>query len=50
MKYRNAQDQARLSAGDKISIGWRPEDCRALDARKLDEEHSGHNEHGPQQR
>ncbi|MCA2013035.1 ABC transporter ATP-binding protein [Cereibacter sphaeroides] len=32
MKYRNAQDQRRLSAGDKIRIGWRPEDCRALDA------------------
>jgi spermidine/putrescine ABC transporter ATP-binding subunit len=32
MKYRNAQDQRRLAAGDKIRIGWRPEDCRALDA------------------
>lgn len=32
MKYRNAQDQRRLSAGDHIRIGWRPEDCRALDA------------------
>ncbi|MCB1406988.1 MAG: ABC transporter ATP-binding protein, partial [Rhodobacteraceae bacterium] len=32
MKYRNAQDQQRLHAGDKIRIGWRPEDCRALDA------------------
>ena len=32
MKYRNAQDQMRLAAGDKIRIGWRPEDCRALDA------------------
>ncbi len=32
MKYRNAQDQRRMAAGDKIRIGWRPEDCRALDA------------------
>lgn len=32
MKYRNAQDQKRLAAGDKIRIGWKPEDCRALDA------------------
>ena len=32
MKYRNAQDQRRLSPGDKIRIGWRPQDCRALDA------------------
>ena len=32
MKYRNAQDQRRMSPGDKIRIGWRPQDCRALDA------------------
>ena len=32
MKYRNAQDQRRMAPGDKIRIGWRPEDCRALDA------------------
>ena len=32
MKYRNAQDQRRLSAGQRIKIGWRAEDCRALDA------------------
>jgi len=32
MKYRNAQDQSRYKKGDKIRIGWRPEDCRALDA------------------
>lgn len=32
MKYRNAQDQSRFTAGEKIRIGWRPEDCRALDA------------------
>ncbi|MCC5971493.1 MAG: ABC transporter ATP-binding protein [Pararhodobacter sp.] len=31
MKYRNAQDQLRLTVGDKIRIGWLPEDCRALD-------------------
>jgi len=32
MKYRNAQDQNRLSPGDRIRIGWKHEDCRALDA------------------
>ena len=32
MKYRNAQDQNRLTAGQKIRIGWLPQDCRALDA------------------
>lgn len=32
MKYRNAQDQGRYKPGDKIRIGWRAEDCRALDA------------------
>ncbi|MFN3954464.1 MAG: ABC transporter ATP-binding protein [Pararhodobacter sp.] len=32
MKYRNAQDQIRLTAGDKIRLGWLPQDCRALDA------------------
>ena len=32
MKYRNAQDQGRMSPGQKIRIGWRAEDCRALDA------------------
>ncbi len=32
MKYRNAQDQKRLSPGEKIRIGWLAEDCRALDA------------------
>ena len=32
MKYRNAQDQGRMVPGQKIRIGWRPEDCRALDA------------------
>jgi len=32
MKYRNAQDQQRLEAGQKIRIGWLPQDCRALDA------------------
>ena len=32
MKYRNAQDQTRLAVGEKIRIGWLPQDCRALDA------------------
>lgn len=32
MKYRNAQDQNRLTPGSKIKIGWLPQDCRALDA------------------
>jgi len=32
MKYRNAQDQRRMTAGEKIRIGWLPQDCRALDA------------------
>jgi len=32
IKTRNAPDQRRLRPGEKIEIGWRPEDCRALDA------------------
>ncbi len=32
VKTRNRADQIRLSPGDKIKIGWLPEDCRALDA------------------
>ena len=32
IKTRNAPDQQRLRAGQKIEIGWLPEDCRALDA------------------
>ena len=32
IKSRNAPDQTRLKRGDKIEIGWLPEDCRALDA------------------
>ena len=32
IKTRNAPDQKRLTAGQKIEIGWLPEDCRALDA------------------
>lgn len=32
VKTRNAPDQARLNPGDKIEIGWLPQDCRALDA------------------
>ena len=31
MKTRNAPDQRRLKPGEKIQIGWRPQDCRALD-------------------
>jgi putative spermidine/putrescine transport system ATP-binding protein len=32
IKCRNAPDQVRLEPGQKINIGWLPEDCRALDA------------------
>jgi putative spermidine/putrescine transport system ATP-binding protein len=32
MKYRNAAGQVRLRAGERIRVGWLPEDCRALDA------------------
>ncbi len=32
VKTRNRADQVRLSPGEKIQIGWLPEDCRALDA------------------
>lgn len=32
IKTRNAADQPRLQPGQQIEIGWRPEDCRALDA------------------
>ncbi|WP_375551603.1 ABC transporter ATP-binding protein [Rhodophyticola porphyridii] len=32
IKTRNAPDQRRLKPGELIEIGWRPEDCRALDA------------------
>ena len=32
VKTRNAPDAVRLSAGEKIEIGWLAEDCRALDA------------------
>ena len=32
IKTRNAPDQRRLQPGEKIEIGWRSEDCRALDA------------------
>ncbi len=32
IKTRNAPDQPRLKPGEKIEIGWLPEDCRALDA------------------
>lgn len=32
IKTRNAPDQRRLKPGESIEIGWRPHDCRALDA------------------
>lgn len=32
IKTRNAPDQAKLTPGTEIEIGWLPEDCRALDA------------------
>ena len=32
IKTRNAPDQRRLTPGEIIEIGWRPQDCRALDA------------------
>ncbi|WP_172292754.1 ABC transporter ATP-binding protein [Pseudoruegeria sp. HB172150] len=32
VKTRNAPDQRRLQAGEMLEIGWRPQDCRALDA------------------
>jgi putative spermidine/putrescine transport system ATP-binding protein len=31
MKSRNAVNQRRLSPGERITIGWSPEDARALD-------------------
>ncbi|NDV02006.1 ABC transporter ATP-binding protein [Pseudoroseicyclus tamaricis] len=32
VKTRNAPDQPRLKPGERIEIGWLPEDCRALDS------------------
>ncbi len=32
VKCRNTLGQTRLSAGEKIKVGWHPEDARALDA------------------
>ena len=32
IKTRNASDQQPLTPGEKINIGWLPQDCRALDA------------------
>ena len=32
IKTRNRADQVRLTPGQKIKIGWLPQDCRALDA------------------
>nr|WP_214649923.1 ABC transporter ATP-binding protein [Palleronia pontilimi] len=31
VKTRNRADQVRLSPGEKVKIGWLPQDCRALD-------------------
>jgi len=31
MKFRNTQGQVRLSPGEKIRVGWHPQDARALD-------------------
>lgn len=33
IKCRNSHDQARFVPGQRVRIGWRTEDCRALDAR-----------------
>jgi putative spermidine/putrescine transport system ATP-binding protein len=32
IKTRNAPDQRRLQPGERIEVGWLPQDCRALDA------------------
>ena len=32
IKTRNRPDQVRLKPGEDVTIGWLPEDCRALDA------------------
>jgi putative spermidine/putrescine transport system ATP-binding protein len=32
MKCRNSPGQRRLAPGERLRIGWSPEDCRALDA------------------
>jgi putative spermidine/putrescine transport system ATP-binding protein len=32
MKSRNNLGQRKLIPGEKVAIGWAPEDCRALDA------------------
>jgi putative spermidine/putrescine transport system ATP-binding protein len=31
MKMRNTLGQTRLTAGQKIKVGWHPQDARALD-------------------
>ena len=31
MKFRNTAGQTRLQPGQKIRIGWHPQDARALD-------------------
>ena len=32
VKIPNAHDQSALDRGEKVRVGWSPEDCRALDA------------------
>jgi putative spermidine/putrescine transport system ATP-binding protein len=32
MKCRNSIDQVKLAPGQRVAIGWLPQDCRALDA------------------
>ncbi|MBA3324011.1 MAG: ABC transporter ATP-binding protein [Rhodobacteraceae bacterium] len=32
MKCRNSVDQVKLRPGERLAIGWLPQDCRALDA------------------
>jgi putative spermidine/putrescine transport system ATP-binding protein len=32
MKCRNSTDQVKLAPGQRVAIGWLPQDCRALDA------------------
>ncbi len=32
MKCRNSTDQRKLAPGERLRIGWLPQDCRALDA------------------
>jgi putative spermidine/putrescine transport system ATP-binding protein len=32
VKTRNSRAQTRYQPGQTVQIGWKPEDCRALDA------------------